>query len=61
MRQTLIIITALHFRKQVPENTFGDEDGNTRNLKLKLKDENGDVVNNNWIGLDENNQVIYAL
>jgi len=50
-----------HFRKRIAEDTFGDEDGNARNLKLKLKDENGVIVQNSWIGFDESNQVVYAL
>ena len=50
------------FSLRIPEETFGDlEDGGTRNLKLKLKNENGSIIRNSWIGFDEENQVVYAL
>ena len=45
----------------VPEDTFFDaEQGNTRNLALDLRHENGSVIRNNWLRFDPQKQAIYA-
>lgn len=50
-------------RFKIPENTFRDpEDGNTRNLNLKLRlNATSDVPPDFWIQLNEKEQEIYAL
>ena len=46
----------------VPEDTFYDmEDGNTRNLRLDLRMENGSAIRNMWLRFDAKKQAIYAL
>ena len=37
------------------------EDGNTRNLRLDLRMENGSVIRNMWLRFDAKKQAIYAL
>ena len=50
------------YRILVPEDTFYDmEDGNTRNLRLDLRMENGSAIRNMWLRFDAKKQAIYAL
>ena len=52
----------INFRILVPEDTFFDmEDGNTRNLRLDLRMENGSAIRNMWLRFDAKKQAIYAL
>ena len=52
----------VNFRILIPEDTFFDmEDGNTRNLKLDLRFENGSAIRNTWLRFDAKKQAIYAL
>ena len=45
----------------IPEDTFYDhEEGNTRNLRLDLRHENGSAIRNNWLRFDSDKQAIYA-
>ena len=46
----------------MPEDTFYDMvDGNTRNLRLDLRMENGSAIRNMWLRFDAKKQAIYAL
>ena len=50
-------------RKKIPESLFTDfEDGNTRDLRLVFKDNEGKSMGkNSWIQFDTVKQEIYAL
>jgi len=51
------------YRFKIPEDTFADlEDGNTRNLQLKLWDRASNSLGpQSWIQFDPIKQEIYAL
>lgn len=50
------------YRHKIPQNTFMDEDGDTRNLKLKLMwNSTAEIPPDFWIQFDDDKQEIYAL
>ena len=58
------VTAGMYVKWRIPEDTFFDEeDGNTRNLRLTLRYENGTIVSDSadWIRFDVKKQVVHLL